>query len=91
MSSLEAQLQDSQEISQEETRQKLGLQSRLRQAEDDKESAQERMEEEEEAKKALERQVTDINQKVGHLPAGALCALHTFGFSFWRPLFVIGS
>ena len=64
MSSLEAQLADSQEISQEETRQKLALQSKLRQAEDEKESAQERLEEEEEAKKALERQVADLNQKV---------------------------
>ena len=70
VSSLEAQLADSQDISQEETRQKLALQSRLRQAEDEKESAMERLEEEEEAKKGLERQVQDLNQKVGptHVP-----------------------
>lgn len=67
VSSLEAQLTDSQETSQEETRQKLALQSRLRQVEDEKESLHERLEEEEEAKKALEKQVADLNQKVGHL------------------------
>ena len=66
MSSLEAQLADSQETSQEETRQKLALQSKLRQVEDEKESLHERVEEEEEARKALERQVAELNQKVGH-------------------------
>ena len=70
VSSLEAQLADSQDISQEETRQKLALQSKLRQAEDEKENALERLEEEEEAKRALEKQVADLNQKVGGLCVG---------------------
>ena len=66
-SSLEAQLADSQEICQEETRQKLALQSRLRQAEDDKNQALEQLEEMEEGKRGFERQVAELNQKVGLL------------------------
>lgn len=65
MSALEAQLADSQELMEEETRQKLAVQTRLRQAEDDKLAAQERLEEEAEAKQGLERQVQEMNQKVG--------------------------
>ena len=64
VSSLEAQLSDIQQVAQEETRQKLSLQSRLRASDDACEVAQDRLEEEEEAKKAIERQLFDVNAKV---------------------------
>ena len=44
----------------EETRQKLSLSSRLRQIESEKEALHEQLEEEEEAKKNLEKQVCKI-------------------------------
>ena len=49
---------------QDETRQKLSLQSKLRAAQDDKERLEERVEEEEESKRAMEKQIQDLNQKV---------------------------
>lgn len=42
----------------EETRQKLSLSSKLRQLESEKDAVQEQLEEEEEAKKNLEKQVS---------------------------------
>ena len=53
-----------QETMQDETRQKLSLQSKLRAAQDEKERLEERLEEEEETKRAQEKQLLDINQKV---------------------------
>ena len=51
---LESQLADAQETVQDETRQKLQLQTRVRQAEEKADSLQDALEEEEEAKRALE-------------------------------------
>lgn len=53
-----------QEIAQEETRQKLALQTKLRTLNDEKEALAEQLEEEEEAKKAMERQLADMSAKV---------------------------
>lgn len=48
----------------EETRQKLALSSRLRQLESEKEALQEQVEEEEEMKKNLEKQVVTMTQNL---------------------------
>uniref|UniRef100_A0A8C4HLT5 Myosin heavy chain 11 n=1 Tax=Dicentrarchus labrax TaxID=13489 RepID=A0A8C4HLT5_DICLA len=61
VSSLSSQLQDSQELLAEETRQKLQFSTKLRQAEDDKNSLQEQLEEEMEAKRNVERHVSTLN------------------------------
>uniref|UniRef100_A0A8D0AH53 Myosin, heavy chain 11a, smooth muscle n=1 Tax=Sander lucioperca TaxID=283035 RepID=A0A8D0AH53_SANLU len=62
--SLTSQLQDSQELLAEETRQKLQFSTKLRQAEDDKNSLQEQLEEEMEAKRNIERHVSTLNIQV---------------------------
>ena len=64
MASLEGQAADSQEILQEETRQKLAAQSRVRQLEEAMEAAQDQLEEEEEARRALENKITHLNASV---------------------------
>lgn len=53
-----------QELLTEETRQKLQLSTKLRQAEDDKNSLQEQLEEEMEAKRNVERHVSTLNIQV---------------------------
>lgn len=53
-----------QELLQEETRQKLNLSSRIRQLEEEKNSLQEQQEEEEEARKNLEKQVLALQSQV---------------------------
>lgn len=53
-----------QELLAEETRQKLQLSTKLRQAEDDKNSLQEQLEEEMEAKRNVERHVSTLNLQV---------------------------
>lgn len=53
-----------QELLAEETRQKLQLSTKLRQAEDDKNSLQEQLEEEMEAKRNVERHVSTLNIQV---------------------------
>lgn len=58
-----------QELLQEETRQKLNLSSRIRQLEEEKSSLQEQQEEEEEARKNLEKQLLALQSQV--CPAGA--------------------
>ena len=54
-----------QELLSEETRQKLNLSGRLRQTEEDRNCLMEQLEEETEAKQAVERQVSSINMQVG--------------------------
>ncbi len=49
---------------QEETRQKLTAQSRVRQLEEAMEAAQDQIEEEEEARKALENKIAHLNASV---------------------------
>uniref|UniRef100_A0A671RNY3 Myosin-10-like n=1 Tax=Sinocyclocheilus anshuiensis TaxID=1608454 RepID=A0A671RNY3_9TELE len=61
---LESQLQDTQELLQEETRQKLNLSSRVRQLEEEKNSLQEQQEEEEEARRNLERQLATLQSQL---------------------------
>uniref|UniRef100_A0A8C1J0I4 Myosin, heavy chain 10, non-muscle n=1 Tax=Cyprinus carpio TaxID=7962 RepID=A0A8C1J0I4_CYPCA len=63
-SSLESQLQDTQELLQEETRQKLNLSSRIRQLEEEKNSLQEQQEEEEEARRNLEKQLATLQSQL---------------------------
>lgn len=53
-----------QELLQEETRQKLNLSSRIRQLEEEKSSLQEQQEEEEEARKNLEKQLLALQSQV---------------------------
>lgn len=53
-----------QELLAEETRQKLQFSTKLRQSEDDKNSLQEQLEEEMEAKRNVERHVSTLNIQV---------------------------
>lgn len=55
-----------QELLSEETRQKLNLSGRLRQMEEDRNSLMEQLEEETEAKRAVERQVSSLNMQVSN-------------------------
>lgn len=63
----------SQELLQEETRQKLNLSSRIRQLEEEKNNLQEQQEEEEEARKNLEKQMLALQAQVGHCEWQHLC------------------
>lgn len=65
-STLESQLAEAQELLQEETRQKLALNSRLRSIESEKENLVEQVEEDEEARKSLEKQIASLSQQVCH-------------------------
>lgn len=58
-----------QELLSEETRQKLNLSGRLRQMEEDRNSLIEQLEEETEAKRVVERQVSSLNMQVSHFTA----------------------
>ena len=63
VTSLEAQLADAQELLQEETKQKLALQTKLRQLEEQCDVLQEQMEDSEEAKKTYETKLAHaLNQ-----------------------------
>lgn len=53
-----------QELLQEETRQKLNLSSRIRQLEEERNSLQEQQEEDEEARKNLEKQLLTVQAQV---------------------------
>lgn len=64
-----------QEVLQEETRQKLALNTRLRQLEDDQNSLKEQLEEEEEAKRNLEKQLSTMQAQV-----------HVTVFQTWKSL-----
>lgn len=57
---LESQLTDAHELMQEETRQKLSLQSKLRQADEKVDSLHDALEEEEELKKAVEQKMLQM-------------------------------
>lgn len=56
-----------QELLSEETRQKLNLSGRLRQMEEDRNSLVEQLEEETEAKRAVERQVSNLSMQVSQV------------------------
>lgn len=70
----------SQELLQEETRQKLNVSTKLRQLEDERNSLQEQLDEEMEAKQNLERHISTLNVQVpaecpcfsGPEPAGSI-------------------
>lgn len=53
-----------QELLQEETRQKLNVSTKLRQLEDERNSLQEQLDEETEAKQNLERHISTLNIQV---------------------------
>lgn len=59
-------LTDVQELLQEETRQKLNLSSRIRQLEEERNSLQEQQEEDEEARKNLDKQLLTLQAQVGN-------------------------
>uniref|UniRef100_A0A673H8W9 Myosin-11-like n=1 Tax=Sinocyclocheilus rhinocerous TaxID=307959 RepID=A0A673H8W9_9TELE len=61
VASLTSQVQDTQELLAEETRQKLQFSTKLRQMEDDRNALQEQLEEEAEAKRNVERHVSTLN------------------------------
>uniref|UniRef100_A0A8C2BMK7 Myosin, heavy chain 11a, smooth muscle n=1 Tax=Cyprinus carpio TaxID=7962 RepID=A0A8C2BMK7_CYPCA len=61
VASLTSQVQDTQELLAEETRQKLQFSTKLRQMEDDRNALQEQLEEESEAKRNVERHVSTLN------------------------------
>lgn len=56
-----------QELLQEETRLKLSLSTKLKQMEDEKNSFKEQLEEEEETKRNLEKQISILQQQVQSL------------------------
>lgn len=58
---MESQLTESQQLLEEETRQKLALSSKLRQLESEKEALQEQLEDDEEAKKSFEKKIAELN------------------------------
>ena len=64
VASLESQLADAQELLQDETRQKLQSQSRVRQLEEQWEAAQDQLEEDEEARKSMENKINHLNAAV---------------------------
>lgn len=64
VTSLEAQLADAQELLQEETRQKLAVQSKLRQMEEQYEGLQDQIEDNEDAKKNLEVKLQQVMAQV---------------------------
>jgi myosin protein heavy chain len=66
-SNMESQLTETQQLLEEETRQKLGLSSKLRQLESEKEALQEQLEEDEEAKKSYEKKLADLNVQMMEL------------------------
>lgn len=77
VNAMSAQLQDAQEMLQEETRQKLAVQTKLRSAEDKCESLQDLLEEEEDQRKTLETKVNQLNSQVWYLLLVFWC------FHFW--------
>ncbi|KAJ3615221.1 hypothetical protein NHX12_018789 [Muraenolepis orangiensis] len=64
---VESTLADSQELLQEETRQKLSLNTRLRQMEDEQNNLQEMLEEEEESKRNVEKQVAALQTQLAEM------------------------
>jgi myosin protein heavy chain len=66
-SNLESQLTESQQLLEEETRQKLALSSKLRQIESEKEALQEQLEEDEEMKKNYEKKLGDLNYTMAEM------------------------
>ncbi|KAL7825777.1 hypothetical protein SRHO_G00335150 [Serrasalmus rhombeus] len=66
-SSVESQLQDIQGSLQEETRQKLALNTRLRQLEEEQNRLKEQLEEEEESKKSTEKQLSATQAQLAEL------------------------
>lgn len=56
-----------QELLSEETRQKLNVSGRLRQMEEDRNSLMEQLEEETEAKRVVERQLSNLNMQVSSI------------------------
>ncbi|KAL7890987.1 hypothetical protein AOLI_G00004630 [Acnodon oligacanthus] len=66
-SSVESQLQDAQGSLQEETRQKLALNTRLRQLEEEQNRLKEQLEEEEESKKSIEKQFSSAQAQLAEL------------------------
>ncbi|XP_022530909.1 myosin-9a [Astyanax mexicanus] len=66
-SAVESQLQDTQGLLQEETRQKLALNSRLRQLEDEQNRLKEQLEEEEESKKSVEKQLSSAQAQLSEM------------------------
>ncbi|KAL6455775.1 hypothetical protein MHYP_G00356260 [Metynnis hypsauchen] len=66
-SSVESQLQDAQGSLQEETRQKLALNTRLRQLEEEQNRLKEQLEEEEEGKKSVEKQLGSAQAQLAEL------------------------
>jgi len=59
-STIESQLSESQQLLEEETRQKLALSSKLRQLESEREAIQEQLEEDEEQKKNYEKKMAEL-------------------------------
>ena len=60
-STMESNLTESQQLLEEETRQKLALSSKLRQLESEKDALQEQLEEDEEHKKNYEKKLNELN------------------------------
>lgn len=63
-STIEGQLSESQQLLEEETRQKLALSSKLRQIESEKEALQEQLEEDEEMKKNFEKKMNELTSQM---------------------------
>lgn len=63
-STMEAHLTESQQLLEEETRQKLALSSKLRQLETEREALQEQLDEDEERKKSYEKKMAELTYQM---------------------------
>ena len=83
---LESQLNEAQTLFEEETRQKLSLNSKLKALEKEKEVMAEQLEEEEESKRALEKQLLDNKSHLNEIKKKAeeVCYNINCFFVFWK-------
>ena len=79
---MESQLNEAQTLFEEETRQKLSLNSKLKALEKEKEVMAEQLEEEEESKRALEKQLLDNKSHLNEIKKKAeeVCVMNYFFF-----------
>ena len=82
---MESQLNEAQTLFEEETRQKLSLNSKLKALEKEKEAMAEQLDEEEESKRALEKQLLDNKSHLNEIKKKAeeVCVMNCF-FSFLK-------
>lgn len=88
-STIESQLSESQQLLEEETRQKLALSSKLRQLESEKEALQEQLYDADENKKTFEKKIFELNAQMQEMKKKAdeegkisICNMHEIFINF---------